>query len=120
MELHLTSSPFSRISDIIMLTNFYSKFLKAGSLHAYSSSFSSISLKPGSGFLKGGTNFLRTDVPFGNTFADMNSPAGTTILATFGRSEVFKQCYSCFFDSKGLVRGVFNLFSTFSSTFGYL
>lgn len=51
MELHLTSSPFSRISDIIRFTSFSSKFLKAGSLHSSCSSFSSTSFKLMSGFL---------------------------------------------------------------------
>lgn len=39
IEFHLTSSPFSRMSDRMILTSFCSRFLNAGSLHCYSSSF---------------------------------------------------------------------------------
>ena len=84
IEFHLTSSPFSRMSDRMMLTSFCSRFLNAGSLHCYSSSFSSTSFKFPSGFLKGGTNFFRIEVPLGKTPAETNYPGGTTALAAIG------------------------------------
>jgi hypothetical protein len=78
---------------MMMLTNFSSRFLKAGSLQNSCSYFSSTSCKLGSGFLKGGTNFFLTEVPLGRTLAETNSPAGTTALAMAGNYGGLKACY---------------------------
>jgi hypothetical protein len=63
-----------------MLTNFYYKFLNTG-FYSSSSFLSPIYFIGASDFLNGGTNFLRTDVPFGRMLADTNSPGGTTLFA---------------------------------------
>jgi hypothetical protein len=69
-----------------MLTNFSYKFLNAGSFIYYSSysCFYDSYFRLASVFLKGGTNFFLTDVPFGKIDADINYPAGTTAFAAIG------------------------------------
>jgi hypothetical protein len=85
--LHFTVSPFYKISESMMFTSFYSKFLYVGSLAASSYSlFSYSSFRGASGFLKGGTNFFRTEVPLGSELADINSPGGMTALTIMGIS----------------------------------
>lgn len=75
------------MSERMIFTNFYYKFLYVGSLAASSSSFFYYnSFRGASGFLKGGTNFFRTEVPLGSELADTNSPAGMTALAIMGIS----------------------------------